>query len=198
MGVRNTRIYYKEFWESVGMMPIGPLMIEHRLIERMVKVIRGELQKISEENEVDVLFIDTAVDFFRTYADRCHHGKEEDILFRDLDKKPLSTEHKKTMQELIQEHVYARKTVGRLVEAKEKYIQHDNNALEDIVAIISELVEFYPKHIEKEDKHFFIPVMKYFTKQEQDDMLQEFWEFDRKLIHEKYKAVVERLEGTKK
>jgi hemerythrin-like domain-containing protein len=143
------------------MMPIGPLMIEHRLIERMVKVIRGELQKISEENEVNVSFIDTAVDFFRTYADRCHHGKEEDILFRDLAKKPLSSEHKKTMQELIEEHIYARKTVGRLVDAKEKYAQHGNNALEDIVAIISELVEFYPKHIEKEDKHFFIPVMNY-------------------------------------
>nr|MDO8080520.1 hemerythrin domain-containing protein [Candidatus Freyarchaeota archaeon] len=179
------------------MMPIGPLMIEHRLIERMVKVIRGELQKISEENEANESFIDTALDFFRTYADRCHHGKEEDILFRDLDKKPLSPEHKKTMQELIEEHVYARKTVGRLVDAKEKYAQRDSNALEDIIAIISELIEFYPKHIEKEDKHFFIPVMNYFSKQEKDDMLQEFWEFDKKLIHEKYKAVVEKLEGTK-
>lgn len=179
------------------MMPIGPLMIEHRLIERMVKVIRAELQKISEKNEVHVSFIDTAVDFFRTYADRCHHGKEEDILFRDLAKKSLSHEHKKTMQELIEEHVYARKTVSRLVDAKEKYAQHDNNTLEDIVGIISELVEFYPKHIEKEDKHFFIPVMNYFSKQEKDDMLQEFWEFDKKLIHEKYKAVVEKLEGTK-
>lgn len=101
------------------------------------------------------------------------------------------------MQELVEEHVYARKTVGRLVDAKDKYVQQDNKALEDIVAIISDLVEFYPKHIEKEDKHFFIPVMNYFSKQEKEDMLQEFWEFDKKLIHEKYKAVVEKLEGTK-
>ncbi len=178
-------------------MPIGPLMIEHRLIERMVRVINEELSKIKEINEVNIGFIDVAVDFFRTYADKCHHGKEEDILFRDLAKKPLSPEHKKTMQELIQEHVYARKTVGGLVDAKEKYTQHGNNALENIVAIISELVEFYPKHIEKEDKHFFIPVMNYFSKQEQDDMLQEFWGFDRNLIHEKYKGIVEKLEGKK-
>lgn len=101
------------------------------------------------------------------------------------------------MQELVEEHIHARKTVGRLVDAKEKYLQHDNNAIEDIAAIMSELCEFYPKHIEKEDKHFFIPVMKYFSKQEQDDMLQEFWEFDKNLIHEKYKTVVEKLEGKK-
>jgi hypothetical protein len=38
--------------------------------------------------------------------------------------------------------------------------------------------------------------MDYFSKQEQADMLQEFWEFDRKMIHEKYENIIERLEGT--
>ena len=42
---------------------------------------------------VDPVFIDTAVDFIHTYADRCHHGKEEDILFKALAAKdcPRST-----------------------------------------------------------------------------------------------------------
>jgi len=176
------------------MMPIGPLMIEHRLIERMVDLMREGLHKISEKNEVDSGFIDVAVDFIRTYADRCHHGKEEDILFRDLAKKELSHDHKKTMDELIEEHIFARKTVGRLVGARESYVQGDADALKDIMACIKELVEFYPVHIEKEDKHFFTPCMEYFSKQEQADMLQEFWEFDTKLIHEKYKKIVEQLE----
>jgi hemerythrin-like domain-containing protein len=52
----------------------------------------------------------------------------------------------------------------------------------------------FPKHIEKEDKHFFYPILDYFTGKEQDAMLQEFWEFDKKMIHEKYKKVVEEYE----
>jgi hypothetical protein len=56
-------------------------------------------------------------------------------------------------------------------------------------------VTFYPAHIAKEDKHFFIPCMEYFTKKEQDSMLQAFWDFDRRLIHEKYRGLVERLEA---
>jgi hypothetical protein len=36
--------------------------------------------------------------------------------------------------------------------------------------------------------------MKYFGRQEQDEMLKEFWEFDKRLIHEKYAAIVVRLE----
>jgi hypothetical protein len=52
------------------------------------------------------------------------------------------------------------------------------------------LVEFYPRHIEKEDKHFFIPCMDYFTEAEKEAMLKEEWEFDRSLIHEKYRNIV--------
>jgi len=86
------------------MMPIGPLMIEHRLIERMIEVMKRQLQRWETEGKADSSFIETAVDFIRTYADRCHHGKEEDILFRDLSKKPVSSDHRRIMEELREEH----------------------------------------------------------------------------------------------
>ena len=88
----------------------GPLMIEHRLIERMINQIQNVLKKIDANNEVDPLFIDKAVDFIRTYADRTHHGKEEDILFRDLQKKELSKDDRRVMNELVEEHVFGRHT----------------------------------------------------------------------------------------
>ena len=72
------------------MMPIGPLMIEHRLIERMIALLKKESARIRSTGQVNVEFILSAVDFIRTYADHCHHGKEENILFRDLKKKKLS------------------------------------------------------------------------------------------------------------
>lgn len=179
------------------MMPIGPLMIEHRLIERMISLMEEEQQKISERKNVNPDLIDVVVDFIRTYADRTHHGKEEEILFRDLEKKQLSPKHREIMDELIEEHVYARQTVGKLISAKENFEHGDADALQEIAALIEELVEFYPKHIEKEDKHFFVPCMEYFSKKEQDDMLGEFWEFDRTMIHVKYKSIVKQLEERK-
>ncbi|MCP8305462.1 MAG: hemerythrin domain-containing protein [archaeon] len=159
----------------------------------MIDLVKRELGKMREKKEVDPSFIDVVVDFFRTYADRCHHGKEEDILFRDLAKKQLSKEHRKIMDELIEEHIHARKTVGRLEDSKERYVQGKVDAFNDIKTSLKELTEFYPMHIEKEDGHFFYPSMEYFDKQELDDMLQEFWEFDRKMIHEKYEEIVERV-----
>lgn len=176
------------------MMPIGPLMIEHRLIERMIGVMKQELQWLEKERKINPVFVETAVDFIRTYADRCHHGKEEDILFRDLKKKTLSPEHRRIMEELIEEHVWGRETTGRLVEANASYLKGDGEALSTIIDCMRSLVEFYPKHIEKEDKLFFIPVMEYFSEEEKDSMLKEGYEFDRNLIHEKYKDLVTQAE----
>jgi hemerythrin-like domain-containing protein len=176
------------------MKPIGPLMIEHRLIERMIRLLEEEARKESEGDLLSTVFLDNAIDFFRTYADRTHHGKEEDILFRDLEEKGLDGELKATMELLKDQHAYARRTVGSLAEAKEAYLNGDTEVLGDIRAILDDLSKFYVRHIELEDKHFFIPCMDYFSEREQDEMLQAFYDFDRGMIHEKYRRLVESYE----
>jgi len=172
----------------------GPLMIEHRLIERMISIIKAALIQIESTQEVDPVLVDAAVDFIRTYADRTHHGKEEDILFRDLSKRDLSADDQRVMQELIDEHAFGRQTTQALVEANTRYRNGDKTALADITSKLRTITEFYPKHIEKEDKVFFPSCRAYFTDKEDQAILAEFWEFDQKMIHEKYKAVVEGLE----
>jgi hemerythrin-like domain-containing protein len=172
----------------------GQLMIEHRLIERMLSVIKDILANIESKNTADPAFVDIAVDFIRVYADRTHHGKEEDILFRELKNKPLSTDDRRVMNELIEEHVFGRQTTKALVDANTRYRNGDETALADIADKLLILIQFYPKHIEKEDKVFFPSSRTYFTDEEDQAMLAEFWEFDRKMIHEKYKSVVEGLE----
>ena len=172
------------------MMPIGPLMIEHRLIERMIDVMQEQLSVFEKEKKLDSEFLEMAVDFIRTYADRCHHGKEEDILFRELGIKKLKDEHRHTMEELVEEHRWGRKMTTRLVEANKRYMQGDSDAISTVIECIRSLIQFYPKHIEKEDKHFFIPCISYFTESEQQAILREEWEFDKNLIHEKYRNIV--------
>jgi hemerythrin-like domain-containing protein len=172
------------------MMPIGPMMIEHRLIERMLAVARKELERFWKEKKINPQFVLELVDFIRLYADRCHHGKEEDILFRELAKKPLTEEHRKVVEDLVKEHNWARQQTREMVEATERYARGEQDAYLTVTARLSALVDFYPRHIEKEDQHFFLPAMRYFTQEEKDAMLREGYDFDSTLIHEKYKAVV--------
>jgi hemerythrin-like domain-containing protein len=186
------------------MQPIDFLIAEHALIERMIALMQQELSRIKSNMEVDrefafvdPVFIDQAVDFLKTYADRGHHGKEEDILFAELARKSLSPEHSKLMQELIQEHAWGREAVAGLLKAKEGVLLDNPEALDDLLIRLGQLVEFYPRHIQKETAGLFFPCMAYFTDAEKKDMVARMAEFDRQMIHQKYAALVEGIENRK-
>jgi hemerythrin-like domain-containing protein len=168
-------------------------MIEHRLIERLIAQIRTELDQITSAKRTDPVRIDTFVDFIKTYADRTHHGKEEDIYFKKLGEKPMSEEDSRVMDELIEEHRYGRKITGELVEANARYRDGDANALSEISEKLKQLVAFYPGHIEKEDKVFFPNARSYFSDDDQRALLDAFYDFDRRMIHEKYEKVARKL-----
>jgi len=173
-------------------------MVEHRLIERVIALWKAELESIRKTGRLNPGFIDSAVDFMVTYADRCHHGKEEDILFKRLKEKKLPAELKNILDELIREHVVARKTVAEISRLRQAYPAEDANAAKEVFLNIETIVGLYPPHIEKEDRRFFLPCMAYFDEREKQAMLEEFREFDRLLIHEKYKSVVSIMEVCQK
>jgi len=177
------------------MMPIGPLMVEHRWIERVIFDLQRRLDRESFADNIDSAYVGRLVDFLRTYADRCHHGKEEDILFRDLGSKGLSSTLANTMRQLVREHEWARATTKELVAADAALASGDRDAHADVLRLLGDLARFYPAHIRREDKSFFRPVMSYFTREEQEAMLQEFTRFDASLIHEKYRHITEELEA---
>jgi hemerythrin-like domain-containing protein len=176
------------------MKPIGLLMREHRLIERMIKLLDKELQTYKKSQKIDTDVIFSAIDFLKIYADRTHHGKEEDILFRELRKKDISNEHQKIMKKLIDDHRTSRKTVDILLDANMSYAQGNNDAIIDIQRCLEKLITLYPNHIKLEDTEFFFPVMEYFTQDEHNSMLTEFYDFDKQIIHEKYQKIVEKYE----
>lgn len=179
----------------MAMNTIGILATEHRLIERMVKLLSAELEREKGKRIANTAFVRAAVDFFRNYADKMHHGKEEGILFSGLAKKPMGAEHKDMMERLIAEHKAARENVKELLDAAEKYERGERSAIDCMIARASALVALYPPHIKMEDQRFFVPVMKYFTADEQASMLALCNEFDRKMaIGEKYRAIVEKYE----
>jgi hemerythrin-like domain-containing protein len=175
------------------MMPIGPLMIEHRLIERLIASMKEEHRAIKEQGKVRICFVEGVIDFLQMYSDRCHHGKEETILFEELERKQLTPEHRAIVESLRGDHAVARNLVGAMSSAKDSYAHGNASALDVISECFEKLLDLYPKHIQKEDKHFFIPCMNYFDKEEQSNMLQKFWDFDKSLIHEKYRNAVQQL-----
>jgi hemerythrin-like domain-containing protein len=187
----------KDSSKEAGMKPRGQLMIEHRLIEKYL-ALAAESTESMTESRFDPVPVDTIVDFIKTYADRTHHGKEEDILFQKLSERKISADDFGVMDELIDEHKQAREKVRKIEDLNDQFKNGNKKVVSQIKEIILWLADFYPIHIKKEDKDFFPKSEKYLSEEELKVMLEGFREFDRQMIHEKYQGIYERLSRTSK
>jgi hemerythrin-like domain-containing protein len=130
----------------------------------------------------------------RTYADRCHHGKEEDILFAKLRSKDMTPPMKQAMERLIEEHALARSLVRRLEDLTVSCRPGNPDTSKGVQQVITEITMLYPDHIRREDKEFFPTAMTYLEPKESQVMLEQFEDFEHRILHEKYEALVKGVE----
>lgn len=65
--------------------PMKALVEEHRQIKRFLAVLPAVIDRFDARSEADRDLVRDSLDFIRSYADRFHHAKEEDILFACFD-----------------------------------------------------------------------------------------------------------------
>ena len=120
--------------------PLRRLVDEHVLIKRWLALIPRFVENLDVESEEGRGTILTAVDFIRSYADKYHHAKEEEILFKYFD------EDSDILRTMRQEHEKARSHVRAVLEALER---RDKGAIAEHLNAYGELLA---AHILKEDE----------------------------------------------
>ncbi|MGQ9493468.1 MAG: hemerythrin domain-containing protein [Anaerolineae bacterium] len=86
------------------------LMEEHRAIETVLNILENVCQRLETGKAVDAEHLEHILEFIRIFADRCHHGKEEDLLFPAMEKAGIPREGGPIGVMLI-EHVQGRNYV---------------------------------------------------------------------------------------
>ncbi len=122
------------------------LMQEHQLFLRYIALI-GRMANTWEPGVNDAQHFSALrqiVDFIKTYADRYHHAKEEDILFRHLEEPGVLT-HCNPIPVMLFDHEEGRALTAGLLQAIEA--QNRDNAL----AYAQDWGEHLTGHIYKED-----------------------------------------------
>src|SRR5262249_60837029 len=66
------------------------LKAEHRVIEQVLSCLETLTDEAAATGNVNWTAAGEALDFFQHFADRCHHGKEEDKLFPFLEARGFS------------------------------------------------------------------------------------------------------------
>lgn len=58
---------------------------EHEATKLMLRVLGKVCETFESQQEANPEHLEQMVEFIEIFADRCHHGKEEDLLFRALE-----------------------------------------------------------------------------------------------------------------
>jgi hemerythrin-like domain-containing protein len=161
----------------------------------MLKALSA-LQPRIEKGEVDPDTLTSVVDFFRTYADKFHHAKEEAQFFPTLEKRGVKPKGC-PIGVLHSEHEQGRSLVSSLNDAIQKSRQADATANAAVGSLIKNMIGFYTDHIWKEDYLLFPMSKKVLTESDQTELQQGFAKVDAEMGDEfesKYRHVVECLE----
>jgi hemerythrin-like domain-containing protein len=177
-------------------MPIEELEAEHRFIHKMVAGMSVLAEQLEGGEAVDVSLLESIVVFLRTFADRCHHGKEENFLFPALIRRGVPS-HGCPIGGLTMEHQKGRVMVGELADAIRGYAAGEPPARENLIKRLRALVAFYPSHIWKEDYLLFPLAGKVLTPEDQQELRDKFETVERELgldVLEGFDKVVAKLE----
>lgn len=161
--------------------PTQILRNEHEVILRGLHVLESLCDQIESGSVVSPEKMEVMIEFFRLYADRCHHGKEEDLLFPAMEAKGVQREGG-PLGCMVHEHETNRMLVRRMSEAVAELRVGNSEAAREWAAAAREYAYGLDQHIYKENYILFVMAERIFTADEEPAMLWRFQAVDKDKI----------------
>jgi hemerythrin-like domain-containing protein len=176
--------------------PTEMLEEEHKVIQKVVSTIAVLTEELENGRDADAETLRNIVEFMRTFADKCHHGKEEAHLFTLLEKKGVPARGC-PIAVLVAEHQRGRMLVTGLATAIETYRKEGASARKTLLDNLRGLMDLYPNHIWKEEYLLFPMTNKILDSQEQRELQEKFEMVEKDIgedVHHRFEELAEKLE----
>jgi hemerythrin-like domain-containing protein len=178
------------------MKPTDILSEEHRVIDQVLDCLERMVQQGETEGKLEAQSARDAVEFFRSFADRCHHAKEESHLFPAMEQKGFSREGGPTGV-MMYEHELGRAHVRVMDQAIEAAAAGEVTALAEFSRHARDYITLLRQHIEKEDHCLYTMANQAFTEEDQRRLLAAFERVEHEELesgtHEKYLRIANAL-----
>lgn len=163
--------------------PIDVLMNEHRLIEQVLGSLESCAIAVESGTTLERPLVTDYALFFRGFADACHHGKEEDILFRRMVERGFPTEGG-PLAVMLREHTEGRARVSAMKGVGEGEGELAPPEQETFLTAATTFIPLLRQHILKEDQILYPMALRMLTGPELDQMESEFEEFGRRQVQD--------------
>ena len=127
---------------------------EHEAVRLMMKIMDAACVKINAQQKLQTADIDDMIDFLKVFVDRCHHGKEEQILFPQLELAGVPKEGG-PIGVMLAEHEQGRVCIRNMSQAVVDYKAGNTAAITALVDNIAAYNELLDQHINKENTVLF-------------------------------------------
>ena len=127
---------------------------EHQLILKVASAMQALLAEAGGAEGLDFNTMADCVTFIRLFADACHHGKEEDLLFPELEAAGLPRDQG-PIAVMLYEHQQGRAFARTMSDSLQPARQGDERALAILQNAARGYVDLIRGHILKEDNVLF-------------------------------------------
>jgi hemerythrin-like domain-containing protein len=181
------------------MKPTAELSHEHQAILKMIRILGRMADRLDAGAAVDPEDLEAAVDFVRGFADKCHHAKEEDLLFPEMEKAGIPRE-RGPIGVMLADHVAGRAHVAAMAGAIPGIRKGDRKDAAVFAAEARGYGALLTGHIFKEDRVLYPMADARLTGEQQQMLEARFADVEKTIMgegkHEEYHRLLERLEGT--
>lgn len=148
---------------------------EHDSILHVLDILDKMLISTSKDDAEKMRYFNEVVYFLKTFADKCHHGKEEDYLFVELVEKGIPKEGG-PVGVMLEEHKLGRRYISEMADALAE------KKLTDFEVAARGYADLLRHHIEKENNILFEMADNVISEEEQDDLFEKFEKHEEEVI----------------
>lgn len=181
------------------MKPIEDLRMEHEAVKITLSVLDSICKEAEKSGELaNPDHLEQLLEFFTTFVDRCHHGKEEELLFPALEEVGVSREGG-PIGVMLKEHQQGRDRVAKMKAALVRYRDGDLKAAGDFVHHARAYIALLDQHIDKENNVLFVLADNNLSKEKQMALWEGFETIETQKIgpgrHEAFHKMIASLES---
>ncbi|MDP4267783.1 MAG: hemerythrin domain-containing protein [Bacteroidota bacterium] len=157
------------------------LKAEHEGIKLILKV----MERISNKLEMEKNFLPNdlkrIIEFMKLFVYKCHHSKEEKILFPALEKAGIKNVDG-PIEIILNEHPISKLLLSNLEMSLNKFIDRESGSEELVIKEIRNFICLMNNHINKENEILFLMAKKALSNERQEELYFKLEEYEERTV----------------
>ncbi len=177
------------------MKAIEQLENEHEGIKIVFRILKQMCDSLKSDQTLNISHFEGILEFFQIFVDKCHHGKEEDLLFPEMIQAGIPEQG--PIAVMLSEHTTGRSHIKAIGQMLTRFKSGDTAVAEALAQECEQYISLMRDHIEKENTILYPMGESRFSKETDERLYQSFETLEVERIgkgkHEAFHEMIDQL-----